>query len=68
MGELVAYAFVIDSYIEINFVEVAVGVENDIHVVEAGDLMIHFLSDTRSHRRSTTYVFVTTEVVQEPEG
>ena len=42
MGELVAYAFVIDSYIEINFVEVAVRVENDIHVVEAGDLITTF--------------------------
>ena len=54
-----------ETNVEVDFVEVAVGMEDNVHVVKARNLAISMLASTRE-RMVSTNVFVTTEVVEKP--
>ena len=60
------------TYVKVDFVEVAVRLEDDVHVVETCYLFMRFIISIKYHRRvyaymlNKTYVLVSSEVVQQP--
>ena len=52
------------SYVEVDFVEIAIRLEDDIHVIKTGDLEIFRQNWLTRFRARRTNIFVTTKMMQ----